>query len=235
MVRVNTLSRRFGVSEVVIRKDLQRLEDLGLLERRHGGAIRIRQGYLYRDLDERIQTMGDQKTHIAEAAREFVRERQVVMLNSGSTNVYIARHLADFEEIVVVTNAIRAASELANANRAQVILLGGEIKSKYQFTYGSDTLRLLGKYHGHVCFISVDGVDAEHGLTSYYHYEAEVIRQMMAQSDEVIVAADSSKIGVVSLEHVGDIQSIHTLVTDSAAPPEQIEKIRQAGVKVVTV
>lgn len=234
-VRVSSLSRRFRVSEVVIRKDLQRLQELGILERRHGGAVRVQKGYLYKDLDERMQTMGEQKGRIAEAARGLVRERQVVMLNSGSTNVHIARRLAELDELVMVTNAVRAASEMASLSQVQVILLGGEINPKYQFTYGHDTLRLLSKYHADVCFISVDGIDAEHGLTSYYHYEAEAIRQMMAQSERVVVAADSTKIGVASLEHVGDIKSVHTLITDAAAPREQVERIRDAGVDVVTV
>jgi len=234
-VHVSALSHRFGVSEVVIRKDLQRLQELGMLKRRHGGAVRTEKGYLYKDLDERMQTMGEQKMRIAEAARGFVSERQVVMLNSGSTSVHIARQLSSIKELVLVTNAIRAASELANLSQAQVILLGGEIKPKYEFTYGHDTLRSLGKYHANTCFISVDGVDADHGLTSYYHYEAEVMRQMMKQSDRVVVAADSSKVGVVSLEHVGDIQSAHVLITDEAAAGEQVEKIRETGVEVVAV
>jgi DeoR/GlpR family transcriptional regulator of sugar metabolism len=39
MVKVSGLSERLGVSDVSIRRDLERLEYLGLLKRVHGGAV----------------------------------------------------------------------------------------------------------------------------------------------------------------------------------------------------
>jgi len=232
-IRVSTLSQRFGVSEVVIRKDLKCLEELSLLRRYHGGATRVGQGYLFKDLDERMSTRGEQKRRIAQVARSLVDERQVLMLNSGSTNLYITRELVELGELVVVTNAIRAASEMARAASIHAILLGGEVKDKYQFTYGQDTLRQLSKYHADICFVSVDGIDAEFGLTSYYHYEAEIIRQMMAQSARTVIAADATKIGKASLEVVGDVRNIDILITDASFPNEKLERIRDAGVAIM--
>jgi len=231
--RVSTLSRRLGVSEVAIRKDLACLEALGLLQRYHGGARRMGQGYLYEDLDERMNTRGEQKRRIARKARSLVRERQVVMLNSGSTNHYIARGLSDLDELVIVTNAIRVASELSRAPSVHPILLGGEVKERYQFTHGADALRQLRKYHADICFIAVDGIASDSGVTSYYHYEAEIIRQMMAQSEMTVVAADATKVGRASLESVGDIRSIDVLLTDASFPNEELDKIQAAGVQVL--
>ncbi len=234
-VRVSSLSKRFNISEVVIRKDLQCLETLGVLERRHGGAVRIQRGYLYKDLEERMATMGPQKHAIAHAARLLMSDARVIMLNSGSTNVYLARELALIEGLVVITNAVRAASELADSERNQVILLGGEIKARYQFTYGQDALRILKKYHADICFISLDGVDASQGLTSYYHYEADTIRQMLAHATRRVIIADSTKIGKISLEHVGDITEIDIIITDDNAPEDQIQRMRALGVQVTLV
>lgn len=231
-VNVVSLSRRFGVSQVIIRKDLACLEALGMLERRHGGATRVGRGYLYKDLEERMDTRRAQKEAIARAAAREVSPGQVVLMNSGSTNVFVARELSHVGNVVLVTNALRVASEFAEAESGEVILLGGRVKSRHQFSYGPDTLRFLRKYHGDVCFVSVDGVAADNGLTSYYHAEAETIRHMLERATRRVVVADSTKIGRISLEHVGDVGEIHVLITDDGADPAQVEACESRGVTV---
>ena len=154
-VRVSELSERYGISEVSIRKDLEALEADGQLTRIHGGAVGMNKLYVNMDLNERFKTNAAAKKSVAELAAKFIDDNDTIMMNAGTTLTYVLRAVRNKKNITIVTNSIQNATEAALYPDFHVILLGGEIDSKYQFTYGEDAISQIKNYHANKCILSV--------------------------------------------------------------------------------
>lgn len=231
-VKVSELSQKYNISEVSIRKDLEVLEAQGHLTRIHGGAVGMNKLYVNMDLTERFKTNAAAKRALAELAAKFIDDNDTIMMNAGTTLAYVLRALRGKKNISIVTNSVQNATEAALFPSFNVILLGGELDSKYQFTYGQDAIRQLENYHATKCILSVDGISAESGLTLYYSNEAELARKMIECSDVTIVAADSSKLGKNVFARITDAAKTDFLLTNRSDNSYEIEKLRKLGVKI---
>lgn len=231
-VKVADLSAKYGISEVSVRKDLEALEAEGHLTRIHGGAVGMNKLYVNMDLTERFKTNAAAKREVAELAAKFIDDNDTIMMNAGTTLTYVLRALRGKKNISIVTNSIQNATEAALYPAFNVILLGGELDSKYQFTYGRDAIHQLENYHATKCILSVDGISAESGLTLYYSNEAELARRMNESSDMTIVVADSSKLGKNVFARITDASKTDVLVTNKSQNSEELLKLRKLGVKI---
>ena len=232
-VRVVDLSRRFSISEVTIRNDLGELEEAGLLERIHGGAVSSHKAYYNMSLKERMRTNADEKRCIAAHIASLVRDGDTLMVDSGTTTLYLAKALKGVKDLTLVTNSLAVAEELGYRDDAQIILIGGSLDPRYQFTYGDDAVAQLRKYKADLMVVSADGASVEDGLTTHHHHEAEVSRQMMSRANRTVAAVDYSKIGRGSFAFIDDVKALDLLVTDAKASPQELVRIRATGVKVV--
>ena len=231
-IKVSEISELYKISEVSVRKDLEFLEAEGHLSRIHGGAVAMNKLYVNMDLSERFKTNSQAKKRLADAVAELIEDNDTVMINAGTTLTYVLHAIKGKRNVSIVTNSIQNATEAALYPSFNVILLGGDLDSKYQFTYGEDALAQLSNYHATKCILSVDGVSVESGLTLYYANEAALVRKMIDSSKTVIVAADSSKIGRAAFAKITDTERVDVLVTGNIDPAEA-EKIEKLGVKVV--
>lgn len=231
-VRVSELSERYGISEVSIRKDLEALEAEGHLTRIHGGAVGMNKLYVNMDLTERYKTNAAAKKEVAELCAKLISDNDTIMMNAGTTLTYVLRALRTKKNISIVTNSVQNATEAALYPTFNVILLGGELDSKYQFTYGQDAIHQLENYHATKCILSVDGISVESGLTLYYSNEAELARRMMECSDVSIVVADSTKLGKNVFARITDASKTDVLVTNKSGNSTELEKLRELGVKI---
>lgn len=234
-VKVNDLSRIFNISEVTIRNDLSELEQEGMLTRVHGGAVSTRKAYCNMSLNDRKNVNRDEKIQIAKAVRKLVEDGDTLMLDSGTTTHFVAKELTNVKNLTIVTNSLQIAEELSYQSNINVILLGGSLDPRYQFTYGDDAQIQLKKYRADKMIIAVDGVSADSGLTTYHYLEAEVCRQMIKRANQTIVVADYSKIAREGFAHIDSITSIHTLVTNKKADKEELKKMIDIGIEVIKV
>ena len=231
-VKVAELSQKYGISEVSIRKDLEVLEAQGHLSRVHGGAVGLNKLYVNMDLNERFKTNAVAKKRLGEYVASFIEDNDTIMMNAGTTLTYVLRAIRDKKNISIVTNSIQNATEAALYNSFNVILLGGEIDSKYQFTYGEDALRQLENYHATKCILSVDGISASSGLTLYYSNEAALAKKMIECSGEAIVVADSSKIAKNVFARITDASKMDILITTETDNREELSALNKLGVRI---
>ena len=231
-IKVSEISKLYEISEVSVRKDLEFLEAQGHLSRIHGGAVAMNKLYVNMDLSDRFKTNAQAKKKLAEAVAALIEDNDTVMINAGTTLTYVLHAIKGKKNISVVTNSIQNATEAALYSSFNVILLGGELDSKYQFTYGEDALSQLSNYHATKCILSVDGVSVESGLTLYYANEAALVRKMIDSSKTVIVAADSTKIGREAFAKITDTERVDVLVT-AGVDSDECAKIEKLGVRVV--
>lgn len=225
-VQASQLSELLHVSLVTIRKDLQRMEEEGLLHRTHGGAavcgIRISQ-------DPRMRAMET----IAETVARQIQEGDCVIMNAGNTTLLTARKLLSRKNITIITNSIPIARELVQQSGIQLIFLGGEVNAEAVFTYGWDAVTQLEQYKANKLILSVSGLSCGAGLTTRHMEAADLLRQMIARTQTVIAVADDTKIGFESFCHVGDLSVVDMLVTNATQGTEtELQNIEAMGIRV---
>ena len=229
-IKVSEIAEKYGISEVSVRKDLEYLEMQGHLSRVHGGAVALNKLYINMDLSERYKTNSVAKKRLAKLAATLIEDNDTIMMNAGTTLSYFLHALQGKKNITIVTNSIQNAMGAALFQSFNVILLGGEFDSKYQFTYGDDALSQLENYHATKCILSVDGVSMDTGLSLYYSNEASVARKMIECSEKLIVAADGTKFGKNAFVKITDLTPGDVLVTNFTENRSEAEKITQAGI-----
>ena len=231
-VRVTELSSLFDISEVTIRTDLADMENKGMLTRVHGGAVSSYKPYYSMSFNQRMSTNQEQKEVIAKKIADMIEDNDTVMLNSGTTTLLVFRAIPRDLNLNIVTNSISIALEGTTNPNFNIILLGGMINSKYQFTYGDDAIKQLKSYHADKLILSVDGIDSEHGFSTYYDKEAEIDRVMLEQSSVNIVAADHSKFNRCAFTKICDLSVADYIITDTGVPDSMKNKITKYSIKI---
>src|ERR1035437_3133107 len=228
-----------GSSAPSIRRDLAKLESRGLIRRTHGGATLV-EPLIYEPFRydssflAREQRFAEEKRRIGLAAAELIQANETVGLTAGTTTTHIGRSLRHRDKIQVVTNAINMGMELCNQPGIRTYLTGGVVPWAWSFSLtGNAALNFLNDVYMDKMFLSVTGLDAERGATTLETDEALVLRKMLKQSKQVIVTADSSKLGKVSPAFICPSSEIQILITDTGATPEALAPFERQGIRII--
>ena len=238
---VDELSSTLGASPASIRRDLIRLESHGLVTRTLGGAMLTGSGSAVYEpfrfdasFQERVDRFAAEKQRIARAAAALVSENETVGFTAGATTTLIARLLLHRKNLHVVTNAVNIGMELSSAPRVDTMLTGGTLRWAGAFSLvGLAAIEALSVVVMDKLFLSATGVDVEHGATIIQQDEAAVFRAMVRQARQVIVVADSSKVGRVSPAMTCQPARIDLLITDNGISEEASEAFAKANIKIV--
>jgi DeoR/GlpR family transcriptional regulator of sugar metabolism len=230
-VSVEALAEHFSTSEVTIRKDLAALESNGLLLRRYGGAVPLPQEMIADPATEKVSL---RKQALAKAAAELILDHNRIILDSGSTTTAaLLPELSGRQGLVVMTNSLSIANALRELeNEPTILMTGGTWDPKSEGFQGQLAEQILRSYNFDQFFIGADGLDMERGTTTFN--ELYSLSRVMAEvAREVIVMAESDKIGrkIHNLELPWS--AVQVLVTDSGITPEARQQIEQQGVQVI--
>ena len=242
-VDVEDLAAELDVSAATIRRDLDHLAEQQLLTRTRGGAVANNVAY---DLPLRYKTArhASEKERIGRAAAALAGRGSVVGLNGGTTTTEIARALAirpdlntgaDEPALTVVTNALNIANELAVRPHVKIVVTGGVARPQSFELTGPLATRILDEITLDVVFLGVDAVDPVHGAYAHHEGEAAINRLMASRARQVVVVADSSKLGQHAFAQICPVSSLHQLITDAAADPELVKAFEAEGVSVESV
>jgi len=232
---IAALAKEFNVHEATIRRDLTEIEQEGLLKRTHGGVIVEQWTQDEPSFNERTNLRLDQKMRIGKMAASLVEDGDNIIIDSGTTTLHIARNLVHRSDITVVTNDMNVAAELRDAKHIKVILTGGELYPSSYMLNGMFTDYVLGSLHVEKAFIGTTALHPQYGLM---HPEAQLVpakQRMIQAASEIIVVADDSKIGKLSLHTVASNKSVHTLITGKEAAKLDLKPFQDWGMKVITV
>jgi len=234
-VLVQDLTRRFGTSQVTIRKDLEDLHAHGLIHRTHGGALPASEGALDDPaLREKQSLHRKEKLLIAKEAARMVQEGQVVILDSGTTTTEIAKALREFRNLTIVTNAVNIATELSGT-AVEVILTGGTLRKNSFSLVGPIAEETLRRLNADLLFLGVDGFDVHYGLSTPNLLEAKVNRVMVEISKRTVAVCDSSKFGRRSLSLIVAPSALHGIITDRSIPRSDLQALKKSGIEVTIV
>ncbi|MOA00207.1 Glucitol operon repressor [compost metagenome] len=232
-MRVEQLSAQFSVSSVTIRSDLRQLEKSGCAVRAYGGAMLNKQFAFDRPLQDKGRINRDVKYAIACAAAELVNDGDAIILDSGSTTSQMAQQLVGKKDLVVMTNALNIAFELANNEQVDLMVVGGSVRRKSWSLYGPAAEQHMRQFRFDKLFLGVDGFDLLSGITTPDPGEAQLNRAMCDVAREVIAVADASKFGRTSFCMIREIGQIQRLVTDSRIPESYLHALNHLGVDVI--
>jgi DeoR/GlpR family transcriptional regulator of sugar metabolism len=233
VLSVEYLSTLLGISPMTIRRDLTFLDDHEFLQRVHGGAAVTRSEAEEPPYTIREREMQMEKQRIGLAAASLVGEREVILIDIGSTLLYLVRSLPLEKDITVVTHWLPVVLEMNRRAPAKIILLGGEVNFGELSVTGGYTEEMLQNFNADKLFLGVAGVSPEHGLTDYNTSEVQVKRQMIKYAKKVIVLADHSKFGRVAPLKIANLTSVHQIITDDGIPETDRRAVENLGVEVV--
>lgn len=229
-VSVDALAEAFNTSEVTIRKDLAALEASGLLMRRYGGAVALPQELIS---DPSEQEVSIQKKAIAHAAAHLIRDHNRIIIDSGTTTTALLPKLISKQGLVVMTNSLSVANALRELeNEPTLLMTGGTWDSRSESFQGQLAEQMLRAFDFDQLFIGADGIDPARGTTTFNEL-FHLSRVMSEVAREVIVMAQSSKIGrkIHNLELPWE--HITTLVTDDDITAQDQKTIEAHGVNVI--
>ena len=236
-VTLADLTRSLGVSPATIRRDLADLEEQSLLVRTHGGARAFasapRAEVPVRLRDSQFR---EAKRRIARRAAELIPHGPYsVAISGGTTAAEVAKVLATRPDLAIVTNALTTAMEIASRPNLKVIMTGGVVRSNSFEAVGVIAENTFNAINVSTAILGTDGISAAGGATTHDETEARTNNAMVCHAQRVVVVADGSKVGRVTLAKMADLSQVHVLITDASADPDELARIVAAGVEVLIV
>ena len=231
--KVQDLSKIFKVTDVTIRQDLEVLENMGYIQREHGGAFLKDVGSFAKTGQLLNQSHIEEKREIALKVLELINEEDSIILGSGSTTTEIAKLLINYKKLTVITNALNIALILGENPGISLIVTGGEFKAPTLSLTGKMAADSFKDIHANKLFLATAGISSDMRLTYPSLSDLIVKSAMIKSADQAYLVADSSKVGISSLANLGSISLIQTIITDNKISNESIEKIRRKNVNII--
>ena len=233
---VAELAAALGVSEMTIRRDLNALATQELVEKVHGGAVLARGGAAEPPFASKRRVNAAAKAAIAEAAVAMARDGMTVALSAGTTTWQVARRLRQgVRDLTFVTNSLNVAGALEENGWHSIVVSGGSFRTPSDALVGPFANQILRQLNVDLLFLGVHSIDPKVGLTTPNIAEAETNRVLVASARRVVVVADSSKLGQVSLATFAGMDDVDVLITDAGADPAVVDALREGGLRVDVV
>lgn len=230
-ISVSDLSDKLCVSMMTIRRDLNSLEQQGVIKKIHGGAF-----FLKNDIDEsdtvqpsfqqRINEHGDYKNKIGKEAVKHINQGDVVFFDAGTTTLALVSHIPPDLEFTAITPAIITAASLCNFKNVNVITIGGDIHHSSYSSVNYMAIEMIKKLNASTAFISTKALVSPIGTYEAVLPLVEVKRAIVEASEKTILLADHSKFEMKSLCKSISIEDIDLIITDEMAPADAVDELR---------
>lgn len=226
-VTVEELSKLFSVSEETVRRDLNAMEEEGLLNRVYGGAYLGNLVGQTLSNDLRKNTMRAEKEAVAELCAGMVENGNTIMLDASTTAYYVAKRLVDYQNLTVITNSLDIAYLLSSSEDVHVICCGGHLNKKHMAFMELGALEELNKYYADMCFVSCTGISMQNGLTDSLEMQGRIRRAMLQHAQRKICIADNTKVGKTTLCQIAPLSEIDAIVLERKPSDEWLEEFRR--------
>jgi len=230
-VSLDELAQKLGASVSTVRRDLTVLEAAGSVKRTHGGARLVNPKSDEFAFAKRDTHNLQAKEAIGRACAQWIPPNQILILDAGTTIYHVARHL-EGKTPHIITNSLPVANLYAGDHRVEVVVSGGVIYPRLGVMVGPLAVEAFSKIHADVAIMSAGGITTE-GITNSHGLLIDIQRAMIHAAQKVIFCFDHTKLGRRSVSHLCGLNSVDTIITDSAAPIEVVDSLRAHGVDVV--
>ena len=234
-VTVKDLSVKFSVTEDCIRKDLRILENNGFLKRTYGGAIQKRKTPDMDRVPDRMQINTSAKEKIAEKAFNFIKDRETIFLDISTTNILLAKLLANSNKhVTVVTNMTDIVDALSIENNINVVCTGGVLNKFLDGFTGSSTIEFINKYKFDKAFVGSCGVDIiDNNITTFDIEDGNTKKAIISSSKETYLVMESNKFYYDGPYKFATFRDIKGILTDSEPDADILEVLNEFDVTLI--
>jgi DeoR family transcriptional regulator, fructose operon transcriptional repressor len=227
-----TLGRELEASESSVRRDLDILEEEGVLKRVYGGAVSV-QAPAHRAFDYAVESvrLSDEKSRIGRLTAGLIENGQTVILDGGSTVAAVARELAA-KSLHIVTNSLPIAEGLESLRNIELTLTGGYLDTRLRVMLGPFCEQMLGAIRADAVIMGIGGI-TEAGLSNNNTLVVGSEQKMIEVASRVIIVADHTKFGRGGMIPVAPLTAAHIMVSDGELSPEYVAMLRDHGVEVL--
>ena len=230
-VSIHELAELFQVSAMTIHRDLDELEQQGILRKVRGGAT-ARPTYLFEShLTYRMNACQAEKEAIAQAALAYVEPGEAIILDNSTTILALTRRLVDISHLTVITNFFSNIEVLRGLRQINLICLGGDYLYRYNAVVGDLCEAMINGLRANTLFMSTSAVcDGD-----TFHQDEMIVRvkrAMIKSASRRILLVDHGKLGKQALRQLAPLTVFDLVIVDAGADPEEIDKIRDLGVAV---
>jgi DeoR family glycerol-3-phosphate regulon repressor len=216
---VEALASHFSVTHQTIRRDINRLADLKLLRRYHGGAG-VPSSVENVAYSARLVLFQEEKRRIARLVAEHIPNHASLIINIGTTTEEVARALGRHRGLRVITNNLNVAAAMCGNPDCEVIIAGGVVRVRDRGITGEATVDFIRQFKVDYGIIGISGIEEDGTLRDFDYREVRVAEVIIAQSRKVYLVADHSKFGRSALVRLGHLSQIGALFTDRPIPTE---------------
>ena len=220
------------ISRSTVRRYLIDLERKNLIIRTRGGALKKKYFKYEFSLNEKKDLNLDKKKKIAQIAKRFINEGDIIYISGGTTTLELAKILFDVKDLVVFTNAINILLELVNNSEIRVKLVGGDFRKKTFSMVGQEAINFLDRYNFNKAFVGVNGISMVEGFTTPNELEAIVDGEVIKRSKEVFILADETKFGAVAFSNICKIENVDYIITNKLINSNLVRDIQKNEVKI---
>lgn len=237
IITVEDLLREVGCSKATIRRDINRLAEVGKIKKTHGGIMSASMSASLVEPSLRVKSIShiEEKRRIAAAAVKYVKEHEFIILDSGTSVLEMAKLLDDSVPLTVVTADLLIAMEIAKRQSIDLMVLGGMLRRNHYSLCGYFAEGMLQGIKASKAFVTVDSIDVKQGLMNFSSDDITLKKLIVETCDEVILLADHSKFEVRSFLKIVDIAAIDRIITGVETDETYLNRLREAGVAVETV
>jgi DeoR family transcriptional regulator, fructose operon transcriptional repressor len=232
-VDLETLCRELDASESSIRRDLDALEEHGVVRRVYGGAVpapSAANGDPF-DFNALKVRQGDEKSRIAKLAAGLVQNGQTVVLDGGSTAAAVARELSG-RHLHIVTNSLPIAEELLDSRTVELTLTGGYLDTRLRVMLGPFCEQMLGAIRADVLIMGIGSI-SEAGLSNNNTLVVGSEKKMIEIATKVIIVADHTKFNRGAMIPLAPIDVVDVFVSDDGLAPEFRQMLQAHGVELL--
>lgn len=232
-VVVADLSKRFNVTEETIRRDLEKLDNQGLLKKTYGGAVAIENVRKELPYNTRKKSNVEKKEIIAELTAGLVKDDMKIMVDASSTAVLAAKKAAERCRLTLITNSLEVVMNTIGESECRVISSGGSFKERGLCFVGSRAEETLKCFNADMCIISCKGLSMPAGATDTNDEDIRIKRTMLEQSAVKVLVADSTKLNEVSFIKAFGAGAVDIVVTDSEPDEEWKDFLEENNVELI--
>jgi DeoR/GlpR family transcriptional regulator of sugar metabolism len=225
------LSQSLEVSEDTIRRDLQELADNNKLIKVHGGALSLsfndshyHATHVYAHAEKKL---------IARKAAALIHNDMFVLTTGGTTLIELARILPPSLKATFISGSLPVALEYTHHPNIEVILIGDKVSKNSKITVGGEAIVKIKQIKADLCFLGVNAIDAENGVTDNDWEVVQVKKAMIESAQKVICLTIAEKINTCQPFHVCPAGEIDTLITELPPDDPLLEPYRKQGIRIL--
>ncbi len=230
-VQVDPLAESFKVTPQTIRRDLNQLCQLRLLQRVHGGAL-VQDGVENLGYAARKRLAVEQKSAIGKRAAELIPNDSSLLINIGTTTERVAEHLASHLGLLVITNNINVVNTLRHSQAIEVMTAGGIVRREDGGIVGEATAEFIDRFKVDYAVIGASAIENDGAVLDFDIREVRVTQAIIRNARSVILVADSMKFQRNAPVRIGNVGEMDYFVTDKQPVPAFIEVCRAQDVQI---